>query len=314
MENSLGTATRGQSKAASLTGGRSAFFRRSLVRMAGMLMLLIVMLAVYGESHAGQANATPDRIIALGLDDAGNALLKATANALYRSGDEGLTWTQIALPPAASKHDIAAVTASARNKNVWYLAGPGFGVLRSADGGQSWTARNDGLPSRKVAALATHADQADTVYAYVIGKGIFRSEDAGAHWRLMDKGPRGEIRQFVHSNMPGSMQTGWLFAAASKGVRRSMDCFCGWQDAGALATAVQAVSYDPRQPKRVYAATQKGLSVSSDGGEQWTSMKAPAAGIAALAGSSSGVLYAAAGNSLFRSRDQGATWEKIDAS
>jgi len=314
MENSLGAAARGHGTAVSLTGGRSVLFRRSLVRMTGMLLLLIVMLGVYSESHAGQAKANSGRITALGLDDAGNVLLKATANALYRSGDEGRTWVQIPLPPVVAKHAIAALATSAKSKDVWYLAGPEFGVLRSADGGRSWTARNDGLPGRKVTALATHADRSDTVYAYVMGKGIFRSEDAGAHWRLMDRGPREGIRQFIHSNMPGSMQTGWLFAATSKGVRRSMDCFCGWQNAGLLTTAVKAVSYDPREPKRVYAVTQKGLLVSPDGGEQWTSIKTPVPDIAELISSSSGVLYAATGSDLFRSRDQGANWEKIDAS
>lgn len=313
MKNSPGTTIRGSRMAVNFTRGQPAAFRCSMARMAGMLMLLFAMLALYSESHAGQADATHNRITALGLDSAGNALLKATSNALYRSGDDGLTWMQVALPPAVSKHGITALATSAGSKDVWYAAGPEFGVVRSADGGRSWTARNDGLPSHKVAALAAHAVQADTVYAYVMGKGIFRSQDAGIHWRLMDRGPRGKIRQFIHSNMPGSMQTGWLFAATRNGVQRSMDCFCGWQNAGDLGAAVRAVSYDPRQLKRVYAATQKGLLVSSDGGERWISMKSPAPDIAELVSSASGVLYAAAGNSLFRSRDQGANWEKIDA-
>lgn len=283
---------------------------RNLMRLPSMLMLLIVLFGAYGESPAAQKDTVHNGVTALGFDAGNNTLLKASAKMLYRSEDEGRTWTPIALPAAASRHDIAAVAAAAKSKNIWYVAGPGFGVLRSADGGRSWTARNKGLPNHKVITLTTHADQADTVYAYVVGKGIFRSQDAGAHWRLMDRGPRAEIRQFVHSNMPGSMQTGWLFAATSQDVGRSMDCFCGWHDAGALATEVQAVSYDPREPKRVYAATQKGLVVSADGGETWASLNSPATDVTALVATISGTLYAAAENGLFRSQDQGATWEK----
>ncbi|OGB26703.1 MAG: hypothetical protein A3I66_03845 [Burkholderiales bacterium RIFCSPLOWO2_02_FULL_57_36] len=240
-------------------------------------------------------------------------MLKATAKTLSQSNDQGQTWTRVALPPSAAKADVAAVAISAGDKRVLYIAGPGLGVFRTKDGGRSWTAANQGLPNRRVVALTTHADQADTVYAYVTGKGIFRSQDAGARWRLMDRGPREKILHFVHSNMPGSMETGWLFAATSEGVRRSMDCFCGWHKAGELVGKVESVAYDPDEPQRVYAGTAKGLFVSADGGEQWTSMKSPASVITALTAAPSGVLYAGANGSLFLSRDRGETWEKVDA-
>src|SRR3546814_15414001 len=72
----------------------------------------------------------------------------------------------------------------------------------------------------------------DTVYAVVAEQGIYRSEDGGAGWRMMDKGPEAEIQRIIHSNLEGSMQSGWLFAATDRGVYRSMDCFCGWRNAG----------------------------------------------------------------------------------
>ena len=74
-----------------------------------------------------------------------------------------------------------------------------------------------------MAALTTHADRPETIYAYLSSKGIFRSEDGGKEWRLMDAGPRGGVTSFVHSNMPGSMQSGWLFVAGTHGVQRAMD-------------------------------------------------------------------------------------------
>lgn len=284
-----------------------------LSRLVRQIALLIAVLAIQGVANAGQLASAPDRVAALEFDRASRTLLKATAKTLYRSSDEGKTWTKIVLPPAAANHAIAAVAVSARDKDAIYVAGPGLGILRSKDGGRSWAAGNQGLPSREVIALTAHADQPDTLYAYVAGKGIFRSQDAGLRWRLMDRGPREEIRRFVHSNMPGSMETGWLFAATSKGVRRSMDCFCGWHDAGGLASEVHAVSYDPDEPQRVYAAAREGLFVSTDGGEQWTSMKSPGSDITTLVAVPSGVLYAAGDGHLFRSGDRGVTWERVDA-
>ncbi len=289
--------------------GAHDFLRRgaAMVSMAGLL-------AVCSVVNARPNDAAPGRIVALGFDASAQTLLKAYPRALYRSGNEGRDWQQIFLPSAVARGRITSVSTPAHSKDVLYVAGPGLGVLRSEDGGRTWVAKNAGLPSREVVALTAHADQPDTLYAYVAGKGIYRSENAGGHWRLMDTGPREKISRLIHSNMPGSMQTGWLFAATAKGVSRSMDCFCGWRDAGALAHAVKAVAYDRRQPKQVYAATAAGLFLSIDGGEQWSQMNSPGSEMSALVVTPSGDLYAAAGEGeLFRSIDHGKTWQRIDA-
>jgi photosystem II stability/assembly factor-like uncharacterized protein len=254
-----------------------------------------------------------ETIVALAFDAGNHTFIKAYPRALYRSRNEGWDWEPIALPPV-TRGRISAVSISARSQDMLYVAGPGFGVLRSADGGKSWAAKNEGLPSKDVIAMSAHAEQPDTLYVALAGRKVFRSEDAGAHWRLMDAGPREKVSQLVHSNMPGSMQTGWFFAATAKGVSRSMDCFCGWRDAGGLEQRVSAVAYDPREPKRVYAATADGLFISADGGEQWSRVSSPGQLVTALIVTPAGQLYAAVGEGkLFESADHGSTWRRVDA-
>ncbi len=274
------------------------------------LALLIGVPAAAGAFAASGPDAERGKVTALAFDAADGALLEATDKGLYRSTDEGRSWQPVALPASARGH-VAALAVS--KKGAFYIGGPGIGVLSSTDGGGKWTARNKGVPSRDVVAVAAHADQPDTVYVYVAKRGIFRSEDRGSHWKLMDAGPREPIRSLVHSNMPGSMQTGWFFAATAKGVGRSMDCFCGWRDAGALGHPAAALTYDPKQPQRVYAATGEGLYVSADGGEKWERASSPAPDITALAAASSGALYAVtAGGILFRSADGARSWAPVD--
>lgn len=269
-------------------------------------------LAFGAGAGTSPSDVAQGRIVALAFDATSQTLFKAYPRALYRRVSDG-NWERISLSAAIERGRINAVSTAAHREGVIYIAGLGLGVLRSEDAGKTWAARNAGLPSRDVVAFASHADQPDTVYAYVSGKGIFRSEDAGGHWRLMDAGPREKIVQLTHSNLPGSMQTGWLFAATTKGVERSMDCFCGWRDAGDLARVVKTVAYDPHEPKRVYAAADADLLVSADGGEQWSSVKAPGVDISALAVTTSGTLYAAIGEgALFRSDDHGQTWQHRD--
>ena len=285
---------------------------------SGAIACIVAELLAIGSATAiakgGEVDPPQGKIVALGFQPSSQTLLKAYGRAVLRSDNSGRGWVSIAFPATVARGRIASVAGAAHRQDVLYVAGPGFGVLRSEDGGRSWVARNTGLPSLDVVTLTAHAEATDTIYAYIPKKGIFRSEDAGAHWRLMDAGPRERISQLIHSNMPGSMKTGWFFAATPNGVDRSMDCFCGWRDAGALGQRVSAVAYDPHEPKRVYAATADALFVSADGGERWSRAASPGQAITALIVTPAGLLYAAVGEGeLFESVDHGSTWRHIDA-
>ena len=134
-----------------------------------------------------------------------------------------------------------------------YLAGPGLGIWRYDEASKRWQSLNDTLPDLGVTAIAAHATQPDTLYAYLGDGGMFRSRDGGAEWVKVDNGPREPVQAFLHSDMPGSMESGWLFAGTTRGVARSMDCFCFWGDAGELRGTVSAIDYDPWAPENVYA-------------------------------------------------------------
>jgi len=290
---------------------------RGLERVArggiGAVLMLAIPLLGAGEIRAAGAYQQDDRIVALAYDSGTDTLLKAYPRAVSRSSDRGQSWKSIALPSSENGR-IAGMATSPAGKGVIYVVGQGLGVLQSEDGGNSWIARNDGLPSRDVTAVAAHTTLPETVYIVVQGHGVYRSQDGGKSWRLMDRSSQEGIRQLIHSNMAGSMQTGWLFAATSKGIRRSMDCFCLWQDAGKLESEAYSVTYDPARPEHIYAATEKGIFRSAGGGENWVEATSPGPKLAALAFAWPGVLYAAGEDgTLFRSTDQGDTWNPVNA-
>lgn len=269
------------------------------------------MVAAIGVSVAGAAAhaAAPHGVSALAFDAGTNALLKLESGALYRRS--GAEWKKVPLAESARRAPVTALAASRQPPHMIYAAVRGSGVVRSADGGLSWDLANGGLPPGDVEVLAAHATLPETVYAYVRGKGIYRSEDRGGHWRLMGVGPRQGAVQLVHSDMPGSMQSGWLFAATTRGAARSMDCFCGWHDAGALARPLSAIAYDPRQPARIYAAGAGGLFVSENGGELWSPLPFPGR-VTAMAATAEALFAADDGARVSISRDHGATWERMD--
>src|SRR5207245_3517099 len=75
-------------------------------------------------------------------------------------------------------------------RKPWLLwsGGPGSGLFKSTDGGDTWTelTRNPGLPRGIVGrtAVAVSAVDPKRVYALVEAEdgGVFRSDDAGASW------------------------------------------------------------------------------------------------------------------------------------
>lgn len=298
-----------------MTNGRISNFLRRLLAPAALLALLVLAACTGRKTEKGvlPAERPQGEAVALAYDASGGRLVEAYRNALYWSADGGASRQPVPVPPSVQRGRIAAVAAvpGADSGTTLYLAGPGIGVLRSDDAGRSWVALDKALPSTDITAFATHATDPRTLYVVVPERGIFRSEDAGETWKRLDAGPGAPVRQIVHSNMPGSMQSGWLFAATTGGVRRSMDCFCGWRPTGALpGGAISAVAYDPRQPERVYAATTNEVFRSENGGESWERVSGGGPVRTALAVDQTGVLYAATpGGTLLRSTDQGRTWE-----
>src|SRR5713101_3065312 len=202
--------------------------------LSSAVLTLALLLGVQ-TTEAVEASQQDGSVVGLAYDSGTDTLLKAYAHALYRSADGGQSWQKLEIA-FSEDGEIASLAASSASQGLMYVAGPRLGVLRTMDGGKTWVERNEGLPSRDVIAVAAHTTQPDTLYAVVKEHGFYRSQEAGKSWRLMERKSQEGLRQLIHSDMAGSMQTGWLFAATAKGVGRAMDCFCLWQDAGKLGS------------------------------------------------------------------------------
>ncbi len=277
--------------------------------------LALAGLALVSLGIAGMAGAAEETLPSLHYDPTGGRLLKAQNNRLYESTDRGEAWQELSLPEAVKEGQLVAIAAPAMVEQTLYIAGPSIGVQRSTDNGESWQELHEGLPSKNVTALAVHRQQAETLYAVIADDGLYKSEDAGTTWKKMDSGPGQPIRRLVHSDMEGSMQTGWLYAVSDDAVRLSMDCFCGWRPTGELdAGRVYDVAYDLETPERVYVATEQGLWRSDDGGQEWQRVRDDGPALVALAHSPTGTLYGLdREGELLRSNDQGQTWTPPDA-
>ena len=235
-------------------------------------LFLFAFVAVMPTLVQAQSVNEGQAVRALTTDSSG-ALLVLRQSGLFALDSQNTT--EIPLPPSDSGAQPRSM-AKGGDESL-YLAGPGLGIWRYDEASKRWQSLNDTLPDLGVTAIAAHATQPDTLYAYLGDGGMFRSRDDGAEWVKVDNGPREPVQAFLHSDMPGSMESGWLFAGTTRGVARSMDCFCFWGDAGELRGTVSAIDYDPSAPENVYAVIEGDLHHNSDGGETWAGLEIPQA-------------------------------------
>lgn len=120
---------------------------------------------------------------------------------LYRTRDAGRTWSKVlgvndftgavdvAMDPDG-RTLYAAMYQRQRTGFGFVGGGPGSGLYRSLDGGDTWQRITEGLPGGTIGriGLAIAPSQPSTVYAIVESRqgGVFRSDDRGATWRKMN--------------------------------------------------------------------------------------------------------------------------------
>ena len=235
----------------------------------------------------------------------------ATGGGVWKTTDGGASWEPVS--DGFFGGSIGAVAVSESDPNVVYVGGGektvrgnvshGDGVWKSVDAGKSWTW--SGLPeSRHIPRIRIHPNDPDLVYAAVLGhlfgpnpeRGVYRSKDGGKNWeKILYAGP----------------------------------------DAGAVDLIL-----DPTNPRVIYASTWRvrrkpwtlesggpgsALWKSTDGGDTWIEltrnpgMPEGTIGIIGITVSPSqpenlySIIEAEEGG-VFRSRDGGATWTRVNES
>lgn len=195
----------------------------------GTLLLSLSVGACAPSATPPEVVRAPDdgTLLAAAYDPGSGRFLKASGrNGVYRASDKADAWSPLPVRGPLNGEGLTRVAVSLEDPNMVAASGPGVGVLLTRDGGQQWAEANSGLPSKQVRAVATHTNRPGTLFAAIEGKGLFRTENGGEKWERMDGGPEvSRIDALVHSTLPGSMNTGWLYATSPEGVYISMDCF-----------------------------------------------------------------------------------------
>ncbi len=207
---------------------------------------------------------------------------------LYKTTDGGKTWTSILKVDAHTgvtdvvmdprNPEVLFAATYQRRRHVWGMVdgGPGSGIHKSTDGGQTWIRLKEGLPKDDMGriGLAIPVGEPDTVYATIEAAnkagGFFRSQDGGQTWERRSEQVSGSAQYY-------------------------QELFC-----------------DPKDPLRVYAM-DTWMQVTEDGGKTWRRVGEKYKHVDNHAlwidPANSDHLIAGCDGGVYESRDRAATWE-----
>ncbi len=244
-----------------------------------------------GESWVPLWNAgdawIPDSV-AVGAS--GDLFLSRYDGRVFRSSNHGGTWTEtsvLGLSVAGERptvrglfaHPTEPLTLFATptwktNEDFSQIMG---GPFRSENGGQNWTTGIIGLPSEpELVSLAFDRRRGDLVFGIdsdllVQGRGVFRSEDGGHSWASVSEGlPEG----FVGSAVAYDSEGGWLFASSLRDASYTASIYRSQDDGRTWSPSFASTEITVRNltidPANgwVYAA-QDGVLRSRNHGASW---------------------------------------------
>jgi len=249
-----------------------------------------------------------------------NVVYAGTTEGLYKTVNAGKTFARVTDENVV----VNDVYVDPGDANRVLLATDRSGVLTSRDGGAKFSASNEGISERKVAALLVDRNDPNRLYAGVVNDktygGVFRSSDAGAHWEQMGDGLDGRDVYSLAQTKDGAIVAGtshgvFILAPANS---NSDPPPSGAESSPPAANAPSSdTSHDVTtwQPRNTIANTEMKVSTETVRGTHVNIEKQVKAAVVELQSPvnaldvSGDVWVAATGYGLVTSHDQGATWQ-----
>jgi photosystem II stability/assembly factor-like uncharacterized protein len=244
----------------------------------------------------------------------GNVVAPNPERGIYRTRDGGKTWQRvlfrddrsagIEVQIDANNPDVIYASLWEAYRRSWQMSsgGPGSGLFKSTNGGDTWTelTRAPGLPAAgPVGKIGIGLSRADSNRLWVLYEheqgGLFMTNDAGATWTLVNDDRNIRQRAFYYSRVyadPKEKDTVWML---NVNMYRSTDAGKTLQNVRGPHGDYHDLWIDPDDSAHLVNANDGGGTVSWNTGLTWTDLEFPTAQIYRLSVTNTFPFYYACG-------------------
>jgi photosystem II stability/assembly factor-like uncharacterized protein len=214
---------------------------------------------------------------------------------VFRSKDGGKTWEKVL--SRGNKAGAIDLILDPSNPNIIYAGfwevyrkpwtlesgGPGGGIFKSTDGGDTWNelTKNPGLPKGMVGKIGITVSPAnpDRVWAIVEAEdgGVFRSDNGGSTWTKVNEERRLRQRAWYYTRIYADSKNADTVYVLNTGFYRSNDGGRTYTGIGVPHGDNHDLWIAPDDPNRMIESNDGGSNVSYNGGRSWTEQDQPTA-------------------------------------
>ena len=208
---------------------------------------------------------------------------------IYKSTDGGKTWKQVLFVNESTGcndlsidvHNPGVLYASMweHMRTPWQVisGGPGSGLYKSTDGGETWSQIHTGLPEEKgKMAIAVSRANSDRVYALIESDsklekgGLFTSENGGKSWSRVSADHRLLQRAWYYIEITPDPVAEHTLYAMSAGTYRSIDGGKSWEEIHSNHGDYHDLWINPGNPRNMVISDDGGAEITFDRGATWT--------------------------------------------
>ncbi len=239
-----------------------------------------------------------------------NTIYAGTTVGLFASRDAGSSW-QVLFTGVV----VNSIAVHPENDKVILVGTDDAGLLKSDDGGLTFSPANRGFINRQVVAVASDPNRMHHYYASVASDGhyggFFFSSDKGLHWETFNEGLDDAMAD-VKTILPAHLSR-QVYVGTHKGVFVGVPSGEPWQSINTTHDlAVVDLAFADAGEKGLFLATPDGFFHLDPVEDRLTKLEIPAQegqAKAVLYDQDSAQLFAATDKGLFRSDNGGKTWK-----